>query len=119
MNLSPELTARCLALAGVSVPTPAPVVVTEKEFQAQVEREAVNRGWLAYHVYLSKKSRPGFPDCVFARDKRIILVELKAEDGKLSPEQEEWKAVLEAVGGTVEYYVWRPSMTNDIILLLQ
>lgn len=47
----------------------------------------------------------GFPDLCLTRD-RIIFVELKADAGKLSDEQEEWQHRLCAAGA--ETYIWRP-----------
>lgn len=51
----------------------------------------------------------GFPDLtlVRVRDQRLVFVELKAEDGRLSVEQEDVLMTLTAAGQ--ECHVWRPS----------
>ena len=54
--------------------------------------------------------KKGFPDYPAARerDHRFILIETKSEDGKLSPDQQEWREILEKIPG-IEYYLVRPS----------
>lgn len=70
----------------------------------------------------------GFPDCVLVRPPRLIFAELKAEDGKLRPEQEEWLELLrecqrqaEPYGRLLmaEVYVWRPSQFDEIRGILE
>lgn len=81
---------------------------TEKEFQAQVIKAAALLRWTVYHTWLSKHSTAGFPDLVLVRAPRVIVAELKAELGKLTPAQEHWRAEFAGCPG-VEYFVWRPS----------
>ena len=50
----------------------------------------------------------GFPDLCMVRGQRVIFAELKTDRGVLSAEQKAWGELLVAVGGTVEYHVWRP-----------
>jgi len=64
-------------------------------------------GWFAYHTFDSRRSEPGFPDCVFVRGERLIFVELKAAGRKPTAAQEDWLAALRAACGTV--YVWTPA----------
>lgn len=80
--------------------------MTERDWQHQVIDLAKLFGWRVYHPFLSKWSERGFPDLTLVRE-RLIFVELKREDGRLSPHQEEWLDALKAAG--VECYVWRPS----------
>ena len=88
---------------GGAGPTPRPnVAMKERELQQAVQEAAALFGWLYYHTYDSRRSNPGFPDLVLARNGTILFVELKSQTGKVSPEQQTW---LDAVGGIV----WRPS----------
>lgn len=43
------------------------------------------------------QGRPGFPDLVIAARDRVLVVELKADDGIVSPEQYQWLMVLNGV----------------------
>lgn len=64
---------------------------------------------LTYHTHDSRRSNPGFPDLVLlnARSGRLIFVELKAQSGRVRPEQETWINALRAGGHTAE--LWRPA----------
>lgn len=107
MNLPPELAAKCLELAGLTT-APTPIVdegATEKQFQADVIREARRAGWRVYHAFNSNRSTPGFPDLVLVRD-RVIFAELKTATGKLTSEQDDWIQALRGAGITA--VVWRP-----------
>ena len=83
--------------------------MTEKQLQASVEELARLLGWLVYHTYDSRRSAPGFPDLVMARDRdrRLIFAELKRERGRCTPDQEDWHNVINMAGTPA--YVWRPS----------
>ena len=79
----------------------------------------------------------GFFDLVLVRPPHLIFVECKSEKGVLSAEQKEWGELLVACGTTVEtydeddilehevwvpavaYYVWRPSMLDEIEKILR
>lgn len=82
------------------------IELSEKDWQSEVIEIAGVGGWRHYHTHNSRKSAKGFPDLVFVRD-RVVYVELKSEDGRLRPEQEEWLQALAKAGQ--EVYVWRPS----------
>jgi hypothetical protein len=47
---------------------------------------------------VSGNSGRGFPDIVAVREPRILWLEIKAEGGKTSPEQDEWQERLTACG---------------------
>jgi hypothetical protein len=89
--------------------------ISEKAFMRQVIDLAHLRGWdLVYHPWISVKSESGWPDLCLTRvkDGRMVLAELKAESGKLTPRQAE---VLDILRSAVsEVYVWRPSSWNEI-----
>jgi len=89
--------------------------ISEEVFQQQVAQYARLCGWLVYHTYLSIKSAPGFPDILAVRpgvgggSGRVLAIELKTCAGKISPDQAHWGGAFAAVGGNVEYYLWRPT----------
>jgi hypothetical protein len=97
----------------LSGPTATAPTVSEKGFQAAVVQLAKLQGWMAYHTHDSRRSEPGFPDCVLARAPRLILAELKRETGQLTEEQQAWLDEL-AGCGSVEVYVWRPADWPEI-----
>jgi len=98
--------------------------MTEAEFQRQVIQLAALRGWLVHHARPARvrvkgvetyrtpvQGHKGFPDLVLARRGRVLLVELKASKGKLSPEQMFWRQALTGGVQPEEYsgwHVWRP-----------
>lgn len=89
--------------------------VLERDFQAQVlELLKLNR-WVSYHTHDSRRSTAGFPDIVAlhpASGDRLVM-ELKTEKGRATPEQLQWLAHFEACG--IEAQLYRPSMIDDII----
>lgn len=91
---------------------------SERDFTRQIRELATLFHWRRYHTWLAKHSPAGFPDEVLVRPPRLILAELKTEQGKLSPSQIEWLDDLAAIP-TVEVYVWRPSMFDEIANCLQ
>lgn len=73
-------------------------------------------GYRCFHTHDSRRSAAGFPDLVLVGRGRIIFAELKAEKGKLSPDQREWLGALRAAGGTT--HVWLPSDWPEIVEML-
>lgn len=86
------------------------VTMTESELQEAVFDLARLFKWASYHTYDSRRSSPGFPDLVLARD-RVMFVELKSSNGRLSPAQRLWKVRLEIAGA--EHHIWRPDDWTD------
>ena len=82
--------------------------MTEKQFQEAVTAFARLTGWRVYHTRDSRGSEAGFPDLVMVRGPRIRFVELKSGRGHVTPEQDQWLALLEDVE-YMEVGVWRPS----------
>jgi hypothetical protein len=111
-------------LAGTTNPQrcglgPLPDDISEKDFQAKVRQYAHKRGWECYHTHDSRKSDPGFPDCVFARDfgpVRLIVAELKVPPGKPSAAQRKWLKLFEGAG--VPAYLWYPHDWNELVKVL-
>ena len=73
--------------------------MTEKELQSAVIDIATRLGFSHYHTHDSRRSAKGFPDLVLASDERqtdeqgfnrVLFVELKAENGRLTDEQMKW-----------------------------
>lgn len=78
----------------------------EADLLAAVRALARDLGWLSYHTHDSRRSEPGFPDLVLVRDDRMLLVELKTSQGRLSPAQVVWMRALSDAGADVR--IWRP-----------
>ena len=93
-------------------------VVTEAQFLAQVIQVARLFHWRAYHPALSKWSERGWPDLALCRPPRLLLVELKTERGKITPQQQEWLDDLARCPG-VESFVWRPQDFEAIVEILR
>jgi hypothetical protein len=90
-----------------------PVVVTrlavsERQFQAKVEAYAKLCRWLTFHATISQFSTPGWPDLVLTLNGRLVIAELKAEKGRVSPAQRRWLEHLDLVP-CAQVFVWRPS----------
>jgi hypothetical protein len=66
----------------------SPTGLSEKVWQSQVVAVAKLYGWRVFHPLRSKGS--GWPDLALLRPPRLLLVELKTEQGRLRPAQREW-----------------------------
>ncbi len=110
----------------------AAYIATESDLLATVIETAHAYGWRVHHTYDSRinpRARrrtgreryidPGFPDLVMVHpgQRRLVFVELKAEAGRLRPEQVDWLDALEDCG--VECRVWRPSDMDEIMEVLR
>jgi len=100
---------------------------SEEVFQQQVIEAAQILGWKAHHArkaWTKKGFRtpiqgdPGFPDLVLARAPRVLFVELKVDNGRLTDAQEWWMEELNQCPG-VETYVWRPKMWDLLLKILK
>lgn len=80
-----------------------PLTKSETDFQNSVIDTATKLGWLHYHSHDSRRSEPGFPDLVLARDGHVLFLELKSEDGRLTYEQANWMRTLE---GKPDVHAW-------------
>lgn len=80
--------------------------MTEAALQKAVIDTARLLGWKVAHfhdsrrqvrpgVFVGDRDAAGFPDLVLVRGGRLLFVELKAEKGRLSPEQDAWIAALQ------------------------
>jgi len=93
---------------------------SETGFQNAIVELAKTFGWeMKYHTKFSFYSDKGFPDLVLGRrkDKRIIFIELKRENGKTTKDQDKWLEFLQFIGQ--EVYLWRPSDWSEIEKVLR
>lgn len=93
--------------------------ILEKDWQRQVRQLAETLGYRrGYHTFDSRRSDTGFPDLVLvsAKRKRIVYLELKREQGRISDSQRDWLAALHAAGG--EVYVARPRHLQALATVL-
>ena len=91
---------------------------SEAEFMAAVIDEATRTGWLTYHTHRSDKSGPGFPDCVFVRDRRLVIAEVKKVGGGPTMDQVRWLLALARVPA-VEVYCWDAKDWDEIVRVLE
>lgn len=101
-----------------AIPVTVANALSERSFQSQVIDLAKQAGWSVAHwhdsrrqvrpgVHVGDKDAAGFPDLVICRPPELMVVELKAEKGRLSVAQREWLRLLDLCG--VETHVYRPS----------
>jgi hypothetical protein len=99
--------------------------VSEADFQRAVIELAKLRGWRVWHDNDSRRNAAGFPDLIMVRRGRLVLAELKAQRGRLRPEQDGWLrdlAIVEAEAegtGAVAERLWRPSDWSEIQAVLR
>jgi hypothetical protein len=89
--------------------------MTENELKHAVLAIAKRNGWLVYHVPMSTvrgSQGRGYPDLTLARNRTVLHMELKQEDGRLTQEQRSWIAALPWA------MVIRPSDLPDVERLL-
>lgn len=87
---------------------------TEAEFARRVVDLALRAGWRENRTYPSRAgsawrtttSSVGFPDHLFVKPGRLVVLELKAPGGKPTPEQTEWIRLFATVPGCVARVVW-------------
>jgi hypothetical protein len=87
--------------AGTSI---GEAVEREMDLHDEILRECARRSWIAIHPRMDMAStvRIGTPDfLVLANDGRMLMVECKNRLGKLSPDQQAFKAWAERLGHTI------------------
>ncbi len=80
--------------------------MTERELLDAVRDACRWSSLLVYHTFDSRRSEPGFPDLVVVGPHGVIFRELKADRGRLSPDQRRWLDRLTQAGADAA--VWRP-----------
>jgi len=92
---------------------------THDDFMNQVVQLATTLGYKKiYHTHDSRRSEKGFPDLVLVNPekKRVVYIEIKRENDKPTPEQEDWILTLKAAGQ--DAYIFRPSDWEDVKFVL-
>lgn len=96
--------------------------ITEADFKRQVRDLAKLLGWLCWTHWISVHSPPGWPDLALCREQdgtaRGILLELKRQEGKLTPAQAECLALWDQVPGITARCI-RPSDWDALVELLR
>jgi hypothetical protein len=85
--------------------------MSEAQWQALIMQFAKLHGWWAMHPYDSRRTERGWPDLVLIRPPEFVLVELKTDKGRVSPEQRHVLDMLDGCG--VEAWIWRPKDERD------
>jgi hypothetical protein len=89
---------------------------SEKEWRSHVLELARQQGWRV-------NGDRGWPDLVLLRPPRLLVVELKADDGHVRPQQRDTLRDLESVaaaaGGALTVDVWRPGNLDRVLRLLR
>lgn len=88
--------------------------LSEKQFQANVVRYAVEMGWKVYYDTVAYRSPEGWCDLYMVRGCRSVVAELKAMRNKgLTEDQKAWLAAHAATKKT-EIYIWLPDRWEEI-----
>jgi hypothetical protein len=97
------------------------LVQPESVLLSQVMAYAAMRGWRAWHDQATNTPRrcrdcgsyqriprnaPGLPDLILVRRPRLVIAEIKAEGGRVTPAQQRWLDEFAACG--VETFTWFP-----------
>lgn len=72
-------------------------LIAEKDMQDAIRMAALRNGWMFFHTHDSRRSDAGYPDCICVKAGRILFFELKAQKGRVSPQQRRWIAALSDV----------------------
>ena len=81
--------------------------MSEDQLLRQVRTLARSLGYHTYHPLQSRGSEPGWPDLVIAGHGHVLFRELKREQGRTTPAQDTWLALLTAAGHDTG--IWRPT----------
>lgn len=104
------------------------MALSESAFQAQVQEYAELKGWAYLHIDPSTNSRgywrtpvrgalgAGWPDLFLVRGERVLVAELKADRGTVTPLQKNVLGLLAGAG--LEVYVWRPRDWYEVMMRL-
>jgi hypothetical protein len=97
-------------------------VISEKELQKAIIDLAHLLGWRVAHFRAAQTGERwmtavsadgvGFPDLVMARNGCVVIAELKAKVGRISPAQEAWLTAFggpDIAGRRLRVFVWRPA----------
>jgi hypothetical protein len=101
--------------------------LTEAQFQQRILDYTKITGWRVAHFRPARTATgwrtpvqadgAGFPDLIAVRADRIVSIEVKAERGRVSSEQDDWLAALTEAG--VKCYVAYPADWDEIAEVLR
>lgn len=91
--------------------------MSERELQACVEKLCKLLGIMYYHTHRSDRSVAGYPDYTLIGQRKLLMVELKSDKGKVSPAQTQWIEAFRRAG--VDARVWRPAQWRDGLIEAQ
>lgn len=80
----------------------------ERDMQAAIIQAARLRLWHVYFTWRSDHSPAGFPDLICIRDGRLVVLELKTKQGRVSNFQRWWLEAFREIP-CAEVYVVRES----------
>jgi hypothetical protein len=96
--------------------------LSERDFQTQIVELAHLYGWEDFHVRAGRTAESwrvpgsgtmakGWPDLVLLHpsERRLLFIEVKADKGKTTPDQERVLLLLQAAMPMATVHVWRPS----------
>jgi hypothetical protein len=86
---------------------PRAAAMTEAQLEDHVRTLCADLGILRFHVQHSRGMAAGWPDDVLIGARGILYRELKAEHGRLTPEQRATGEAIRRAGGN--WRAWRPS----------
>ena len=84
----------------------------EKQLMQTLIQCARLNNWFVYHTFDSRRSDAGFPDCVCVKGGRMLVFELKAQNGRVSRQQRQWIEAFEDVPMVIAAIV-RPEPKED------
>lgn len=109
------------------MPKAAGIEMSERDLQDAVLKLARLLGWRSAHFRAARTQfgwrtpvqgdGKGFPDTILLRGSRLIVAELKAQYGRVEPEQERWLDDWREIGA--EVFVWRPSDLETVAEILR
>jgi len=90
----------------------------ESDFQSDIIDAATKLGYEHYHTHRSDRSDPGFPDLVLVSvaKARVVFIEVKGDNGQVTPEQAHWHEILAICDE--EVYVVRPENFDELVEIL-
>lgn len=91
--------------------------ISEAQWQSRVVDYATLRGWKSWHNADSRRTQAGVLDLMLIRPPRLVFMELKAEHGRVRPEQARMVDLLRDC--RVEAYIFRPSDWDQVMAVLR
>lgn len=101
---------------------PLDYYVSERDLAATIIEAAEALGWKVYAVLdtrtPAKRTSKGWPDLAMIKGPKMIMAELKSQEGVVSADQQGWLDALKRVR-RLRVALWRPSDMASIMELLR